>query len=71
MVKMNLWDKIASALVVAGAVNWLTIAFWKFNFVEWLAMNTWLMLDNIVYGAVGLAGAYAIARFVYIYYKGK
>jgi uncharacterized membrane protein YuzA (DUF378 family) len=49
---------IASFIVIIGALNWLTIGFVGYNFVEDLFGKR----SNYVYMLVGLAGLYVLAR---------
>jgi len=49
---------IACILVIVGALNWLTIGFVGYNFVEDLFGKR----SNIIYSVVGLAGLYMLVR---------
>lgn len=57
--KFNL-KKTALVLTSVGAINWgLTI--FNFNIVEKLtSFVTYSMLPNIIYGIIGLSGAYTL-----------
>ena len=51
---------VACFLVIIGALNWLTIGFVGYNFVQDLFGKS----SNYVYMVVGLAGLYALIRKV-------
>lgn len=54
---------IALCLVLAGALNWLTIGLFTFNLVEWLCFGS-LMAANIVYVLVGIACLFIILSLI-------
>jgi len=47
---------IASFIIIIGALNWLTIGFFGYDFVEELFGKS----SKYVYGLVGLAGLYVL-----------
>jgi uncharacterized membrane protein YuzA (DUF378 family) len=49
---------IASIIILIGALNWLTIGFVGYNFVQDLFGKK----SNLVYCLVGLAGLYVLVR---------
>jgi hypothetical protein len=49
---------IASFIIIIGALNWLTIGFVGYNFVQDLFGKK----SNLVYFLVGLAGLYVLVR---------
>jgi len=49
---------IACFIIIIGALNWLTIGFVGYNFVEDLFGKS----SNYIYMVVGLAGLYALIR---------
>ena len=56
---------IALALVIIGALNWGLIGAFDFNLVNML-FGSWMWLERLIYGLVGLAGIYSITLFMYI-----
>jgi uncharacterized membrane protein YuzA (DUF378 family) len=54
-------DVVAAILVIVGALNWGLVGAFDFNLVAALLGQT--ILASIVYGLVGLAGVYLIARW--------
>jgi uncharacterized membrane protein YuzA (DUF378 family) len=51
---------IACFIIIIGALNWLTIGFVGYNFVEDLFGKS----SNYIYMVVGLAGLYALIRTI-------
>ena len=51
---------IACFILIIGALNWLTIGFVGYNFVQ----DLFGKYSNYVYMLVGLAGLYALARTI-------
>ncbi|MDD6261726.1 MAG: DUF378 domain-containing protein [Eubacteriales bacterium] len=56
---MTVFDRIALALVVIGALNWGTIGIFKFDFVSAL-FGDMSVLSRIIFTLVGLAGLWCI-----------
>lgn len=54
-------DTLALVLVIIGALNWGLIALFQFDLVATLFGGQDAFLSRIVYGLVGLAGAYCIS----------
>ena len=55
-------DTILLILVIAGAVNWGLVGFFRFNLVSFLFGNMgWL--TRILYALIGLSGLYMISLF--------
>lgn len=53
-------NKISLVLVIIGAINWLTIGLFGFDFVGVVFGGQMAMLSRIVYTLVGLAGLWCI-----------
>ena len=58
---MQVFDKIALALVIIGAINWGLVGLFSFDFVGWLFGGQGAMLSRIVYTLVALAGIWCIS----------
>lgn len=56
-------EKIALALVIVGAVNWLLVGALNFNLVTTL-FGSMPILEKIVYVIVGLCGLFLIKLFI-------
>ena len=55
-------DTILLILVIAGAVNWGLIGFFRFNLVSFVFGNmSWL--SRVIYALIGLSGIYMISAF--------
>lgn len=55
----NVFSVIALVLTIVGALNWLAIGIFDFNFVSWITFGlTWL--EKLLYIVVGAAGVYMI-----------
>ena len=62
---MKRTDVVALALVVVGALNWGLVAVANFDLVAWifgLSLGETNVATRVVYGLVGLSGAWLIAR---------
>lgn len=55
-------DTILLILVIAGAVNWGLVGFFRFNLVSFLFGNM-IWLTRILYALIGLSGLYMISLF--------
>ncbi len=53
-------DKIALALVIAGAVNWALIGVFQFDLVAYLFGSAAAVGSRVVYTLVGAAGLWCI-----------
>ena len=56
---MKILDKIALALVVIGAINWVLIGLFRFNLVAAL-FGDMTILSRVVYTLVGISGLWGI-----------
>ncbi len=56
-----MWDKIALALVIIGALNWGLIGIFSFDLVAWISGGSTAWLARIIYTLVGLAGLWCIS----------
>ena len=55
----NVFSVIALILTIIGALNWLTVGIFGFNWVAWITFGmTWL--ERTLYILVGLSGIYMI-----------
>lgn len=61
----GIFNKIALAIVIIGAVNWGLIGFFSFDLVAWIFGGQAALISRIIYAAVGLAGLYALSFFAY------
>ena len=62
---MKWFDNTSLTLVIIGAVNWLLIGIFRFDFVAFLFGNlTWL--SRIVYVLVGISGLYLVSFFLHL-----
>ncbi|MGK0209245.1 MAG: uncharacterized membrane protein YuzA (DUF378 family) [Patescibacteria group bacterium] len=61
-------DKVASWLVIIGALNWLLVGLGGFfggNWnVVWMLLGTWPAVMNIVYVLVGLSGVHMLVNML-------
>ncbi len=55
----NTFAIIAAVLVLIGALNWLIVGIFGFNFVTFIT-GTWVWLEKVIYILVGLAGIFLI-----------
>lgn len=55
-------DNILLALVIAGAVNWGLIGFFRFDLIAFIFGNmSWI--SRIIYALVGISGLYMLSAF--------
>ncbi len=55
----NVFSVIALVLTVIGALNWLCVGIFNFNFVNWVSFGmAWL--ERLLYIVVGVAGVYML-----------
>lgn len=47
-------------LVILGAVNWLLVGLFQFDFVSFIFGGQAMLLSRIVYSVIGLAGLWSI-----------
>ncbi len=55
----NVFSVIALILTIVGALNWLAIGIFGFNFVSWITFGM-LWLERLLYILVGIAGIFMI-----------
>ena len=63
---MKIIDKIALALVIIGAINWLLVGLFSFNLVDTI-FGAMSILSRIIYILVGISGLWAI-RLLFVDY---
>ncbi|MFR1518548.1 MAG: DUF378 domain-containing protein [Clostridia bacterium] len=54
-------DRIALILVIIGAIVWLSVGLFQFDFVAALFGGTSSTVSRIIYSVVGVAGIYSIS----------
>ena len=54
-------DRISLLLVIVGALNWLLVGLFQFDFVSWVFGGQTAVLSRIVYALVGIAGLWSIS----------
>ena len=54
-------DRISLILVIIGALNWLLVGLFQFDFVSWVFGGQTAVLSRIVYALVGIAGLWSIS----------
>ena len=55
----NVFSVIALVLTIVGALNWLCIGIFGFNFVNWISFGM-LWIERLLYILVGLSGIYML-----------
>ena len=58
---MQVFDKIALALVIIGAINWGLVGLFSFDCVAWLCGGQAAVVSRIVNTLVALAGIWCIS----------
>ena len=58
---MQVFDKIALALVIIGAINWGLVGLFSFDFVGWLFGGQGEIVSRIIFTVVGLCGLWWIS----------
>ncbi len=56
---------IALILLVVGALNWLSVGIFDFNFVNWIFTSEAYVGARILYAIVGIAGIWTIVYLIY------
>ena len=56
----NVVSIIALILIIVGALNWLLVGIFDFNFVGWIT-GSMIWLERAIYVLVGIAGIFMIA----------
>ena len=62
---MKALDTLAGTLLIVGGLNWGLVAIAKFDLVAWITGDDFGQtnpVSRVIYGLVGLAAVYAIAR---------
>ncbi len=54
-------DRLALILVIIGALNWLLVGLFQFDFVAWVFGGQAALLARIIYSIVGVAGLWSIS----------
>lgn len=54
-------DRVALLLVIVGAVVWLSVGLFQFDFVAALFGGATSTISRIIYSVVGIAGIYSIS----------
>ena len=54
-------DRIATILVIIGALNWGSVGLFRFDLVSWIFGGQDAVLSRIIYALVGLAGLWCIS----------
>lgn len=58
---MKIFDRIALALIIIGALNWGSIGLFSFDIVAWIGGGMGSAFSRIVYSLVGIAGLWCIS----------
>ncbi|HIU81681.1 MAG TPA: DUF378 domain-containing protein [Candidatus Ornithoclostridium faecavium] len=56
---------IALLLLVVGALNWLSVGIFDFNFINWIFTSEAYVGARILYAIVGVAGIWTIVYLIY------
>lgn len=56
----RIFNGIALALVVIGALNWGLWGFFQFDLVAWLCKGNTNALSRLIYAIIGLAGVWSL-----------
>lgn len=62
---METLNKTALVLVIVGAIVWLFVGLFNFNFVDAIFSGTGHFIARIIYTLVGIAGLYSISLLFY------
>ena len=54
-------NKVALIITIIGAINWLLVGLFQFDFVSWVFGGQTAVLSRIVYSLVGIAGLWSIS----------
>lgn len=54
-------DRIALLLVIVGAIVWLSVGLFQYDFVAALFGGMSSIMSRIIYSVVGIAGIYSIS----------
>lgn len=58
--KLDIFDWLALILVILGALNWGLVGLLGFDLIASIFGGSTALMSKILYGLVGLAGAYMI-----------
>ncbi len=58
---MMVFDRIALALTIVGALNWGSIGLFKFDIVAWICGGQGSVAARIIYVAVALCGIWCLS----------
>ena len=56
-----IWDRIALALVIIGALNWGAIGLFGFDLVAFICGGQTAVLSRVIYTIVGIAGLWCVS----------
>ena len=56
-----IWDRIALALVIIGALNWGAIGLFGFDLVAFICGGQMTVLSRVIYTVVGIAGLWCVS----------
>ena len=56
-----IWDRIALALVIIGALNWGAIGLFGFVLVAFICGGQMAVLSRVIYTVVGIAGLWCVS----------
>ena len=56
-----IWDRIALALVIIGALNWGAIGLFGFDLVAFICGGQMAVLSRVIYTVVGIAGLWCVS----------
>ena len=56
-----IWDRIALALVIIGALNWGAIGLFGFDLVAFICGGQMDVLSRVIYTVVGIAGLWCVS----------
>lgn len=59
MKTFNVFSVLALILTIIGAINWLVVGLFGFNFVEWITFGM-IWLERTVYVLVGASGIFML-----------
>ncbi len=54
-------DRISLILVIIGALNWLLVGLFQFDFVAWICGGQTAVFARILYSLVGIAGLWSVS----------
>lgn len=57
-------DRVALALVIIGALNWLLVGLFQFDLVAAIFGGETALISRFIYTIIGIAGIWAISLFL-------